>query len=273
MNTTDDSAFDRLLTYIEDEYGFATSQYEDKYLDRRLTSRMRRNDVSTDDYDQYRELLEADDGEERRALLDTLSVNVTSFFRDPDVWAELRSVLSALDDAHRHRISVWNVPCSDGREPYSLGMLAHDEPTVDARKLSIRGSDIDPEALERAREGVYRRRNTDDLEAELEFLDDASPYVGIEDEYYTVDPTIREMVEFDRFDLIEDSPESTFDLVMCRNFLIYVDDRYKRPVLEKLLSTLDDGGYLVVGKTETIPYEMKKRLEPVDNKLRIYRQT
>ncbi|MDX1747520.1 MAG: CheR family methyltransferase, partial [Halobacteriales archaeon] len=130
MAATESRAFGQLLEYIEASLEFSTSMYNDAYLDRRISARMRRNDI--DDYRDYHRHLEAD-GEEQQALLDALSVNVTSFFRNPDVWEALRPVLRELTAAGRTK--VWSAACSDGREAYSLAMLAHDDPQVRADRI------------------------------------------------------------------------------------------------------------------------------------------
>ncbi|MFC6717565.1 CheR family methyltransferase [Natrialbaceae archaeon GCM10025810] len=270
MDADDD--FQAVLSFVERRYGFATSQYSKKYLKRRVDSRLRRNGIDPEAYGEYLALLEGDDGEERAELLDTLSVNVTSFFRNTEVWDRIGDVLRTLQAERSFGVSAWSVPCSDGREPYSLAMLASDADDISTRTLSIRGSDIDEEALERARAGVYYQRNTSNVESELSFLDDYSRYVERDDDVFRVRPTVREMVHFDRHDLISDDADDEYDLVFCRNFFIYVDAQFKLPVLRKLDESIRSGGYLVLGKTESIPYELKDRFDPVAKELRIYRR-
>ena len=264
-----DEAFDRLTTFVEDELSFATSHYNDSYLERRFSSRMRR--TGSDDYDGYLSLLRSDDGE-RRALLDALSINVTSFFRDEGVWERLRPILRDLT-ADRSGADVWSAPCSDGREPYSLAMLARDDPDVRADRLDVLGTDIDEEALATARKGVYESSETEDLSEQLDLLDDYTRYVDREDDRYVVRETVRDLVSFEQHDLINDPAKRGFDLVFCRNFFIYVDSEFKDPVLETIEASMRDGGYLVLGKTETMPYDRKGDVfEPVDNDFRIYRK-
>ncbi|MFC6726695.1 CheR family methyltransferase, partial [Halobium palmae] len=141
---TDDAGFDRVVRYVADAVDFEPDYYNDDYLGRRVTARMRRRD--TDTYDAYLDLLR-DDEEEEAALLDALTVNVTHFFRNAEMWEALRPVLRELTDEHR-RVKVWSAPCADGREPYSLAMLAHDDPEIDERRLEITATDIDGAALD-----------------------------------------------------------------------------------------------------------------------------
>ena len=261
-------AFDGLLDYIESELGFATSMYNDAYLDRRITARMRRSD--TECYDRYRRLLAADDGE-RETLLDTLSVNVTSFFRNPPVWEALRSVLrdiTADGDA-----SVWSPASSDGREAYSLAMLARDDPGVDADRLSILGTDIKPQILRAARAGRYEASETNDVAEQLAPIGDYDAYVERDGDAFRVRDQVREMVSFRRHDLITDEPPAAFDLVVCRNLFIYIDADAKRTVFETLGSALTADGYLTIGMTETVPPSCRSQFDPVEKRLRIYRKS
>ncbi|MFB6131985.1 MAG: protein-glutamate O-methyltransferase CheR [Halanaeroarchaeum sp.] len=261
------SAFDDLLTYIETETTFASSYYDESYLDRRISARMRR--TRSDSYGDYLELLR-EDPDEREELLDTLSVNVTGFFRDEKVWAALRSVLEDLA-AEKRTVSIWSAACADGREPYSLAMLALDT-GLGARDVDILATDIDENALERARQGVYTSTRTTDLDEQLSFLDSPEAFVESDGEQVAIREDVRDLVTFDRHDLITGDPKSGFDLVLCRNVCIYVDTEYKRPILETVSRSLADGGYLVLGQTETLPPDIKRRFEPADPKLRIYRE-
>lgn len=261
-------SFTRLLDYIEREIGFATSYYDDAYLDRRITARMRRTDC--DDYEAYRQRLRADPDEPGR-LLDSLQINVTGFFRNPETWAAVLPILRSLT-ADRRETAIWSVPCADGREPYTLSMLALDDEQVAADCLSILASDVDPTALDRAREGVYRTTRTTDIAAELDPLSAADEFVTREGDEFRVTERVRSLVEFSRHDLIQDTPPRQFDLVVCRNLFIYIDAAYKRPVFESLDAAVSPGGYLVIGRTETIDREFEDTFEPVDSERRIYRK-
>lgn len=269
MRASQRADFDDLLRYIEDELSFSTSHYNDSYLDRRVTARMRRTDSGT--YAEYFDHL-SDDSEEAEALLDTFSINVTRFYRNPPMWEHLRSVLRTLS-AERRRIRLWSAACSDGREPYSLAMLALDDPGVDDRRVSIIGTDISDDALESARAGVYRSTRTTDIADELSVLSDFTEYVDREDDQYSVDRTVKRLVEFERHDLIRDGPIGSFDLVMCRNLFIYIDPAYKAPILETLDASLEPGGYLVIGMAETLPADFRDRYEQVTHRSRIHRRT
>ncbi|WP_435349053.1 CheR family methyltransferase [Haloarchaeobius sp. HRN-SO-5] len=265
---TDESEFHRVAQYVEDEIGFATSHYNDSYLKRRLSSRMRRTGAG--DYGAYQQLL-SDDPSEEEKLLDALSINVTGFFRNPDVWKGIREVLRSLS-AERDRVHVWSAACADGREPYSLAMLAMDDPRVDAEQFRIYGTDINEASLTTAQEGVYHSTRTVDIAEQLEFLSNYHAYVDVQDQRFEVTDDVKQHVTFALHDLINDDPKYGFDLVVCRNLFIYIDNEYKRPILETIAESLKPGGYLVIGKAETIPPQLKTTFDVLDGRLRIYQR-
>ncbi|THE63599.1 protein-glutamate O-methyltransferase CheR [Salinadaptatus halalkaliphilus] len=265
-----EDAFSTLLEYMESELGFATSHYNESYLDRRITARMRR--TSCESYAEYLEFVRAD-ADEQEALLDSLSINVTGFFRNPEVWDGIRDVLATLSNQER-RVDVWSAACADGREPYSLSMLIHDDRRIDADSVRILATDISDPALETAREGVYEESRTTDIGDELGHLRNYDQYVDYDGEAgtYRVRDRIKKPVTFERHDLINGASKSGFDLVTCRNLFIYIESEAKRAMLETIARSLRDGGYLVIGKSETIPPALKSTFDAVDNKHRIYQR-
>ncbi|OLZ41363.1 chemotaxis protein CheR [Natrinema saccharevitans] len=263
----DEETFTELLAFVEEELSFATSHYNDSYLDRRVSSRMRR--TQCDSYESYFELLRRDPNE-REALLEALSINVTGFFRNPDVWEGIRTVLRRLSG--NGPIRVWSAACADGREPYSIAMLAHDDPEIDESSVYVLGTDISRPALETAREGVYEESRTIDLDEQLSFLDDYRQYVDVDGRRYRIADDVRTNVRFQRHDLINDEPKSGFDLVVCRNLFIYIDNAYKRSMLETIARSLRPSGYLVIGKAETIPPNLQSAFDVREARLRIYQR-
>ena len=268
MSKGDQRAFDSLLEFIGAEMDFESGFYNDAYLDRRITARMRR--TGTDSYDEYQRLLERDDGE-REELLDSLSINVTGFFRNPEAWESLRTVLRDLTDEHR-RVTLWSAPCADGREPYSAAMLALDDPEIDDRSVSILGTDINDDILRAARRGTYETSHTTDIAEELAPLDDYSRYIDQDGDAFAVRDRVQNMVEFEQHDLIRGDAKRDFDLVFCRNLLIYIDGEYKVPIFETIEASLREGGYLMIGMTETLPTACRDSFEAVDKQHRIYRK-
>jgi chemotaxis protein methyltransferase CheR len=152
-------------------------------------------------------------------------------------------------------------------------MLALDDRQIDASRLSVVGTDISDEALESARKGAYNTTRTTDIGAELSLLSDPKQYVSVDDNQFTVNRKIRRKISFERHDLVQDGPKRNYDLIFCRNLLIYIDSEYKIPVFKTLTDSLRPGGYLVVGMTETVPQEIRSSFDPVDKRCRIYQYT
>lgn len=261
------TGFTDLLSYIESETTFASSYYDDAYLDRRISARMRRTDSKN--YRAYLRLLE-DDTAEHAALLDTLSVNVTSFFRDTKVWRQLREVLTELADT-RSTVHIWSAACADGREPYSVAMLALDL-GLRPHSFDVLATDIDEGALERARNGVYRSTRTTAVEDQLDFLESPTRFADQDGDDFRIAEAVRNQVTFERHDLITGEQKVGFDLVFCRNVCIYIDTQYKRPILETVSESVASDGYLVLGQTETLPRDLKEDFQSADPRLRIYRR-
>jgi len=268
MSRGEGQGFEELLAFIERELDFESDFYNDAYLDRRITARMRR--TNSEEYGEYQQLL-TDNDEEQEALLDSLSINVTGFFRNPDAWEKLRLVLRELT-ADSRRVRIWSAPCADGREPYSVAMLALDDDEIRERRVDILGTDINAEILAAARAGVYETSQTSDIAEELEPLDDSARYVDRDDDRFTVRDNVKELVTFEQHDLIRGESKSEFDLVLCRNLLIYIDSSYKVPIFRTIRGSLRAGGYLMIGMTETLPTECRDDFEPAHKQQRIYRR-
>jgi chemotaxis protein methyltransferase CheR len=256
-----------LLAYIERNMEFESGYYNGAYLERRIKARMRR--IGIEDYGAYERRL-ADDEAERTALLDSLSINVTGFFRNPDAWEALRPVLRDITDTVG-TARIWSAPCADGREPYSLAMLVLDDPEVDDDRVSIRGTDINPDVLEEARAGVYETSTTTDIESELEPLSGSDRYVERQGDTFRVKDPVCDLVRFERHDLIRGPEKRNFDLICCRNLLIYIDPEYKTPIFRTIRGSLRERGYLMIGVTETLPPDCRDAFEPIEKKHRIYR--
>jgi chemotaxis protein methyltransferase CheR len=271
MSRTDtDSGLGEVVQYIADSMAFEPDSYNESYLDRRVSARMRR--AGCEKYDDYLDVLSSD-ADERAALLDALSINVTSFFRNPDVWEGLRDVLAELTEDTR-TVRCWSAACADGREPYSIAMLARDDPGIDEGAVEITATDIDAETLEEAREGVYESTRTTDIGAQLEPLSAPSDHVEVSDDgpAFTVRSSVKRMVTFEQHDLISGPEKSGYDLVLCRNLLIYIDRSYKEPIFETLTGALRPAGILTIGKSETLPRRFRDEYEPYDRGNHIYRR-
>ncbi|MFQ3283994.1 MAG: chemotaxis protein methyltransferase CheR [Natronomonas sp.] len=259
-----------VIEYIANGMAFEPDSYNESYLDRRISARMRRTDC--EEYAEYLQLLSSSD-DERAALLDALSINVTSFFRNPPVWERLRDVLADLT-ASGGTVRCWSAACADGREPYSIAMLARDDPNIRDRSLEITATDIDAEILKTARDGKYESTRTTDIGEQLKPLSAPKEHVDIDADArsFAVHDRVKRMVSFEQHDLISGTPKRGYDLVLCRNLLIYIDSSYKTPIFETLTAAVDAGGFLTIGKSETLPRSIREEYDAYDRSNHIYRR-
>ena len=228
--------------------------------------------LQVDGYAGYLALLREDAGE-AKALLRDLLIGVTSFFRDPEAWKELEELvlerILALKDRNDH-LRVWVPGCSSGEEAYSLAMLITE---VQNRlgvscPVQIFASDIDEAALEVARNGVYPESILADIPQQR-----LRRFFESEEENYRVRVTkhIRDLVVFANQNLVRDPPFSKLDLISCRNLLIYLDTSIQKRVISLLHFSLNEGGYLFLGSSESVAHQ-DDLFEAVSKKSRIYRR-
>lgn len=222
------------------------------YVDKRLLARMRATDC--DNFREYfvRLRFEADGGE-LQALINSMTVNETYFFREEYQFQCL--VHSMLPHVVARKkagdpVRIWSLPCSSGEEVYSLALyLLEHWPQVDDYDVEIIGSDIDTVALEKAREGVYGQRPVHT--APRDVLD--RYFQRLPDGRYQVLRSIRESVRLSRVNLqdpLQTRGYRGFDVVFCRNLLIYFDDAARRQAAETLFDALNPGGYICLGHSE-----------------------
>ena len=266
----EDAEFAELTRKISRERGFGCASYKEKCLRRRIAVRMRARGVHT--YDAYARLLDVDAAEYER-LLDALTINVTKLFRNWETYDGIaRRVIPELWARPDASIRVWSAGCSSGEEPYSLAILFHRHVTAlgETSRLSrvhIVGSDIDRASLDRAERAAFDDAAFADTPPELRaaYFSSTPPF--------TLVPDVRALVAFETRDLLrEASPPGGMDLITCRNVLIYFDRATQESLFDKFHRALRPGGYLVLGKVETLLGEARSRFAPVDARERIFRR-
>ena len=265
-----DRMYENVISFIDENMKFEPKSYNRSYLERRIQSRIRR--VGVDTYSDYLKYLKSND-KEQAELIDTLSVNVTEFFRNVEVWEEMKHILRD-ETANKRNVSCWSAACSDGREPYSIAMLSHDDPKINERRVNITATDIDEESLEKARNGVYNSSRITDIAAQLETLSDIEKYIDTsgDEKQFAVKNYIKRVVDFEKHDLISGQSKSGFDIVLCRNLLIYINTQYKEKMFDTLTKSIDSGGYLIIGRSETLPTSYTDMYEIYDRKNHIYKK-
>lgn len=243
--------------------------YKSGTLQRRVERRMAMAAVEADDMAQYLDILRSDGGE-LDLLAKDLLINVTSFFRDPKVFDLLaEKIIPDLVRQHapEQSLRIWIAGCSTGEETYSLAMLFR-EAIADAKlniRLQVFASDVDPDAVASAREGLY----PETIAAEVSPARLAH-FFSKDEHGYRVMPELRAVVVFTVQDVLADPPFSRLDLVSCRNLLIYLRPEAQAKVLSLFHFALCEGGILLLGNSETVG-DAEARFAVISKAERIYR--
>jgi len=242
----------RLCDFLYRRTGMSYAESKRYFIERRVTERMIRADTRS--FQAYMALLQSDKAE-AEALINSFTVNETYFYREEH---QLRCLSrSLLPETVRSRgpgdlVRIWSVPCSTGEEPYSVAIwLLENWPLVDAYNVEIVASDIDTRALAAADAGEYGERALSRLgQTEL------GRYFGPERAgMRRVIPDLRESVRFTQVNLIEApgmASQGRFDVVLCRNVLIYFDEESRLKASHNLFEALNPGGFICLGHTESM---------------------
>ena len=262
------TTLDELLEFIRDSRGFDFTGYKRSSIERRVTKRM--HDLQLKSYDEYLDHLQLN-GDEFVELFNTLLINVTSFFRDPQTWEYLASTVIPELLASRPAdapFRVWSAGCASGEEAYTIAMvLARVMGDAEfSSRVKVYATDIDEQALDRARQGTYSPRQVEDVprEALERFFDGTN-------QRYVFRKDLRRSVIFGRNDLIQDAPISRIDLLICRNTLMYFTAETQSQILRRFHFGLDNEGALLLGKSEML-ITHTDLFTPVDPKWRIFRK-
>jgi two-component system, chemotaxis family, CheB/CheR fusion protein len=265
---TEDDRFEALLAYIRDHRGFDFTGYKRASLRRRVAKRMER--LGIESYQNYADQLEASP-DEFNELFATILINVSSLFRDQPVWDYLAAeVIPALIAAKHERepIRVWSAGCATGEEPYTIAMLLAEALGESAyrERVKIFATDVDANAIDRARQGVYTPKQIEPVPPALR-----ERYFEMVNGNYSFAKDLRRSVIFGVNDLISDAPISRLDLLTCRNTLIYFNSETQLRVMRRLHLALADDGVLLLGKSELL-LTFTEWFVPIELPLRVFRK-
>lgn len=229
--------------WVLKEYNLDLSAYKSNQLHRRINSLMARvGAVSVED---YIKLLKSDPGQKKK-FLDFITINVTDFFRNPDIFEEVKENMKALFYLNKNMpLKIWSAACSIGAEPFSIAMLLDE--ISSGVKHRIIATDIDSTILEIAKKGQFSSTEIKNVTK-----DRLRKYFKLDGQTYIINDNIKNMVEFKKHDLILDSYDTNLDLIVCRNVVIYFNQDTKDKMYNKFRNSLKIGGLLFVGATESI---------------------
>jgi chemotaxis protein methyltransferase CheR len=254
-----------LIRFIEHTLGIRCSSYKEDYIRRRLLSRMRSTSCIT--YQDYLNYLKENPAELEK-LRNALTINVTEFFRDSDVYELIKKEIFPALIQHRKRLRIWCAGCSTGEEPYSLAMILSDlivqNPQISAQ---IYATDIDHVVLQKAKEGIYPPKTMVKLsESQIR-----RHFTKLPDGNLLVKPHLKELIRFRPHDLMSGVAVAQWlDLITCRNVTIYFNEQQKDSLARMFHGALGSRGFYIMGKTEYLGRTLENLFESYNSLQKVF---
>ena len=261
------ASFEQLLEHLRQTRGFDFTAYKRASLMRRVLKRMHTAGVAT--FDAYLDYLQLHPGE-FAALFNTILINVTSFFRDPEMWAYVDRVIlpQLLENRPDSRpLRVWSAGCASGEEAYSIAMLLAERLGIEGvrEQVKIYATDVDDQSLNEARRAVFDVSRLTELPPGF-----VGKYFSVEGKSAALNRELRRGVMFGRIDLLQDAPISHIDLLFCRNTLMYFNADAQKRILSRFSFSMEPHGSLVLGRAEML-FSHTALFVPADLPRRVFR--
>ncbi len=256
-----------LFNSVKSKTGIDISNFKPTFLERRIQYRMRLLEI--DNYDNYLNLLSRN-ADEAKMLYLGLSINVTKFFRDPPVWVFLENIAipKLITTSNLRSISAWSCACASGEEPHSVSILLDEYHKQKQITYSIFATDISQKAIDHSKEGIYVDANL--IHVSHERLDEN--FTKISDGKFQVKMSIKNKITYQKIDMVK-GVQNTFDIIFCRNVLIYYDKVTHESLFKMFHSKLRPNGLLVLGQDESmIGTKGNQYFELLDPKNRVYKK-
>ncbi|MBB3109286.1 chemotaxis protein methyltransferase CheR [Paenibacillus phyllosphaerae] len=251
----EDIDFTQFVKRIKEKTAIDLSQYKEAQMKRRLTTLRMKHGFNT--FMAYWEAL-SKDSKLMNEFLDRMTINVSEFWRNPSRWEALEKRFLPEMMKSSSKLKIWSAACSTGEEPYTLAMILSKLGAAD--KATLLATDLDQMVLQKAMQGEYQDRSIRDVPPAYvsEFLTkkDADTYV--------VNPKLKRLITFKQGNLLHDTFDSGFDLIVCRNVMIYFTEEAKQLLYHKFSKALKPGGLLFVGSTEQIFNPAQYNFEPAE---------
>ncbi len=257
--------FNLLKRHVEQLLKIQCSNYKEDYIKRRFLSRMRSTNSTT--YADYLRYLKAHPAE-NEPLRNALTINVTEFFRDKEVFDEIKNTVLPAIFQQRKRISIWCAGSSTGEEPYSLAIILYDI-IASHKDLSghIIATDIDEVVLAKAKAGIFEEKAI----SKLSTLQVQRHFTKRPDGMYEAKQHLKDLIRFRPHDLMTGVPPARYvDLITCRNVTIYFTEKQKDDLARTFHSALIADGYYIMGKTEYLGRQVEDLFAPKNTALKIF---
>lgn len=261
-----DKGLPELIQDVQNRLKIQLVNYKQDYIKRRLLSRM--NSTRSKDFVEYHQYLRTHPEEEEK-LRNALTINVTKFFRDPDVFSLVQKELFPTLLREKRSIKVWSAGCSSGEEPYTYAIILHElGKTGPAFAGAIIATDIDEEILRRARIGAYEKGALENMtEAQISRYFDKK-----EDGKFYIKDQIKQIVRFQSHDLMTKPPASMVDMVSCRNVTIYFNEQQKKDLVQKVYESLGKDGFYIMGMSEYMAKDVEHLFKPYKPMLKVFQK-
>lgn len=251
---SEDEDFARFIVDIKRLTSIDLSQYKENQMRRRLTTLRAKYGHAT--FQEYFKALSAE-ARLRNEFLDRMTINVSEFWRNPNRWQVLKEKFLPQMMKDQSRLNIWSAACSTGEEPYTLAMILDELGVLD--RTSLLATDIDDGVLSKAREGVYLERSLRDVPTDFQ-----KKYFTPADGAFKVTDRLKKVVKLQKQNLLLDTFGEKYDLIVCRNVMIYFTEEAKHLLYGKFTRALKPGGLLFVGSTEQIFSPGQYGLETAD---------
>ena len=242
--------FRHIQTLAYEITGISLSDHKHNMIYSRLARRLRALNLKS--FDEYCALLDAGDAQEVHEFVNAITTNLTAFFRESHHFEFLRtSVLPSIvkKKGESRRIRIWSAGCSTGEEPYSLAMVIKSFPALKSWDVKILATDLDSNVIATAKTGIYsldRAAKIADEHKKYFLYDKASQRIKVKD-------AICDLITFKQLNLLHDWPmKGTFDVIFCRNVVIYFDAKTQRQLFDRYANILNEDGYLFIGHSENL---------------------
>ncbi|HUI06929.1 MAG TPA: protein-glutamate O-methyltransferase [Verrucomicrobiae bacterium] len=250
--TIDQRTFQKFCELIYDKAGIKLGPQKEALVSARVSKRMRSLEIC--DFDEYYQYVERDEtGGELVELLNAISTNVTHFFRESRHFELLGPMVQCWEAQGQNRFRIWCAASSTGEEPYSIAITLR-ESLEDLRDVKILATDLSTNVLAVAREGIYEQKHIENLPKGVIAKHFTAQRHSSMEKVYCVHDELKRMITFARLNLAHPPfPMSgPFDVIFCRNVMIYFDNDVRRRLLAEAYRLLRPGGYLMVGHAESL---------------------
>lgn len=218
------------------------NSYKERQMKRRIDVLISRNNINN--YEEYFKLLQSDKSVLKQ-FVNYLTINVSEFYRNPEQWNVFEQLILPELMKKSGRLKIWSAACSTGDEPYTIAMILLEH--MNAAQFEILATDIDDQALEKAQNGLYNSKSISGLPHKyMKYFTEINPKT------YQISNSLIKQIKFKQHNLLLDRYEGNFDLIVCRNVLIYFTDDAKSKIYQNFNQSLKFGGVLFIGNTEQI---------------------